>query len=57
MFNINFEPRTSGVGSDRSTNWATANAMVLSIVKARKLTKEYVEDHLCIMEVTILAKF
>ena len=26
-----FEPRTSGVGSDRSTNWATTTAQMLRV--------------------------
>ena len=26
-----FEPRTSGIGSDHSTNWATTTALILSI--------------------------
>ena len=36
MFNINnmpmsgFEPRTSGIASDRSTNWATTTAQGIS---------------------------
>ena len=26
-----FEPQTSGIGSDRSTNWATATALIKCI--------------------------
>ena len=29
-----FEPRTPGIGSDRSTNWATTTAQIISIILA-----------------------
>ena len=30
-----FEPRTSGVGSNRSTNWATTTALLLTVLYAK----------------------
>ena len=30
-----FEPRTSGIGSDRSTNWATTTAQSFAIFKGK----------------------
>ena len=26
-----FDPRTSGIGSDRSTNWATTTALIVDV--------------------------
>ena len=31
-----FEPQTSGIGSDRSTNWTTAIAQAKSFLKGKK---------------------
>ena len=45
MFNINqflpmtgFEPRTPGIGSNRSTNWATTTALVMFVYDVHFLT-------------------
>ena len=37
-----FEPRTSGIGSDRSTNWATTTAHELMFVSESKYLKKKV---------------
>ena len=45
-----FEPRTSGIGSDRSTNWATTTAIILYVMnfffefqdRSKDLTIRYV---------------
>ena len=46
MFNINkflpmtgFEPRTSGIGSDRSTNWAKTTSQIFKLAKTLCLSK------------------
>ena len=36
-----FEPRTSGIGSDRYTNWATTTAQYLIIIVIPKLVENY----------------
>ena len=35
-----FEPRTSGIGSDRSTNWATTTAQRLNVCIAANVTSK-----------------
>ena len=34
-----FEPRTSGIGIDRSTNWATTTALKFSFLDIRNIEK------------------
>ena len=36
-----FEPRTSGIGSNHSTNWATTTAAVISFKEAIRLQKRF----------------
>ena len=40
-----FEPWTSGIGSDRSTNWATTTAPNIQLLR-RKSTKSYYDSRL-----------
>ena len=41
-----FEPRTSGIGSDRSTNWATTTALICAFYIYRFITKQLISLHL-----------
>ena len=41
-----FEPRTSGIGSDRSTNWATTTAHIFPIIVLHVKHPNY-QQHIC----------
>ena len=40
-----FEPRTSGIGSDRSTNWATTTAQQIILYNYNKLFFQYLANY------------